>query len=428
MKVNFKDVGIEEINDIVTGIDMLLRKQEERDRDKVFDDMHKGKSNGQTLSKITEKYKKIRNSNPILRLSDNLTKMNSIANKKHELDNLEELIKQTGEDKSVRIIGKVIQKYRMQNQKIYDEAKKIMENDKVKRPITINEDEAYFVKYVNITGDGFDINNVDQDSRDGYLELFRVAFRNQNNDLYKSYYNKEEKTITTYVESEIEEIEDLKKFWQRDEFKDYIKGLEEEDPKKAHQYKTSQLKRVQEVKKVIDLYEKLSKPLESKEKIQEALNGLRAKKAIIPQKDYDKLEKRLLKQREKENKKVQKIEKKVSGIVDKVGIKHSINNAKEFANTLDEIDGLQEIGDKRQKLERKITSILEMEVETTIKGNKKDLVALKEGEYQVKEDTNSPKMKRDISFAQPYNGVDHNKAQEKAIEGEKAQEKTEIEH
>ena len=217
--------------------------------------------------------------------------------------------------------------------------------------------EAY---YIESSGDGFNIGTASDRifGKDAYKEVFKAAFYNER---FKRIDRPEKEQVEpmSYVKNEMEELEDVQRYWGTEEFQNYIKGLEERKPEDAQKYKKAQIKKIEAVRTLTEIYKNMDETRASLDKIEKALLKLENSKGVLPSNVYKKCQKSLLSQQRKEQKKEQKLEQRKANIMDKTTLRQSINNAKEYHESVGKLNAIANEQDLQTGLKQMKENLIE---------------------------------------------------------------------
>lgn len=195
---------------------------------------------GRKEIKKTEKiYSERKEKNAVLVLENKLEVLRNKVDEHKEIDEIYEEIATTGNKKAKKVIGRESDKRKVEAGKIYEKAVNSKEMQKVEC-IRGNK----YALFIEKSDNGFNMGGIDDKifGEDAYKEVFKAAFYNER---FRKVVRPEKVQIEPmgYVKNEMEEIEDVQKYWGAEEFQNYIKGLEETNPKDAQKYKKHKLKR-----------------------------------------------------------------------------------------------------------------------------------------------------------------------------------------
>lgn len=305
--------------------------------------------NGKELKKqigaIEARYNKIKTENPIFVLEEKMKGLKKAIGKAREIENIKKAIDSTTNRKAQKIIGSFLSHSQTKVSKIYSSAIDSPEMQKVSCPRVSSED----ILYVEKDGDGFNITRGKVSKKDAYNELFKKAFSNVRFNRERT--NTMEQTEMSYVENEMQELNDVEEYWGAKDFKNYIERMEKDDPQKAQEYKREQIKKRETVRQLKELYSKVNENREGLDNINKALKELKNSKSVLTERVYNKCKKSLEAQRKKEQKKEKKLETQKSKLFNKTNLIQSINNAKKYKEIVSELKKIPEPADLENLLE-----------------------------------------------------------------------------
>lgn len=266
-------------------------------------------------------------------LVDRMKQMSRQVGETKKVKDLYEILDRTENKKVEKTLGKYLRKLESSVDKTFFNTLESKQMQNVKRPFVISEE----LVYVDKDEDKFYIGH-DPVEKDKYKDLFKVAFSNVRREINLT--KIVEEVEKNYIQNEMEELELTEEYWDSQDFKTYLKTIEEKQPEKLQAYKREQIKKIEAIRKLKETYEDVELNRRELDNIEKAIRKLDESKSILPEKIYQKCEKSLLKQNSKEKKKEEKLKKKKDKILSRTSLIQSINNAKEHKRKIEKLKAI----------------------------------------------------------------------------------------